>query len=29
MDRLYKKNRIGEIDKTDKIKKINMLDKAI
>jgi hypothetical protein len=29
MDRLYKENRIGEIDKTDKIKKINMLDKAI
>lgn len=29
MDRLYKKNRIGEIGKTDKIKKINMIDKAI
>jgi hypothetical protein len=29
MDRLYKENRIGEIDRTDKIKKINMLDKAI
>jgi hypothetical protein len=29
MDRLYKENRIGEIDKTDKIKKINMIDKAI
>ncbi len=29
MDRLYKENRIGEIDKTDKIKKINMINKAI
>ena len=29
MDRLYKENRIGEIDKTDKIKKINMIDKSI
>lgn len=29
MNRLYKENRIGEIGKTDKIKKINMIDKAI
>lgn len=29
MDRLYKENRVGEIGKTDKIKKINMIDKAI
>lgn len=29
MDRLYKKNRIGEIGKTDKIKWINKINKVI